>query len=215
MDQFEIEYTHHATAMEGNSLTYKDVKNLLLHQLTPNKKLLKDLYEVINHASAYEYLLAKANKFEPITEELIKKLHAILMDRFFFGGEYRKYNVYIQGASHVPPDHYLINNEIKQFLNVIKCFPKDEKIKKAAWLHGEFVRIHPFGDANHRIACLLMNYQLIIDGLRPIVIKWHDKRNYFAALDEFANNKNANEIVKIIEKLLSESNVSRDEIIIY
>lgn len=33
-----------------------------------------------------------------------------------------------------------------------------EPVEKAAWIHAEFVKIHPFQDGNGRTARLMMNY---------------------------------------------------------
>lgn len=44
-------------------------------------------------------------------------------------------------------------------------------IVRAALLHGELVKIHPFIDSNGRISRLIMNMDLMSDGYVPVIIK--------------------------------------------
>ena len=54
---------------------------------------------------------------------------------------------------------------------------------EAAWLHHEFVRIHPFQDGNGRISRLLMAYAYAKAGEFPPVIPAAGKPGYIAALE--------------------------------
>ena len=51
-------------------------------------------------------------------------------------------------------------------------------IVKACYLHGEFVKIHPFVDGNGRTARLLLNFELIKNGYPPVIIKNEDRVEY-------------------------------------
>ena len=53
---------------------------------------------------------------------------------------------------------------------------------EAAWLHHEFVRIHPFQDGNGRVSRLLMAYPYIKAGEFPPIIHADDKPAYLAVL---------------------------------
>lgn len=44
-------------------------------------------------------------------------------------------------------------------------------IGKATLLHGEFVKIHPFIDGNGRTARLLLNFELMMHGYAPVILK--------------------------------------------
>ncbi len=54
---------------------------------------------------------------------------------------------------------------------------------EAAWLHHEFVRVHPFQDGNGRMSRLLMAYVFARNGEFPPVLSAVGKRGYIAMLE--------------------------------
>jgi len=54
----------------------------------------------------------------------------------------------------------------------------------------EILKIYPFMDANGRLARLLLNYQLEMDGFLPVSITKSLRNRYFANIDEYKINKN-------------------------
>lgn len=73
-------------------------------------------------------------------------------------------------------------------------------IEKAAWIHAEFVRIHPFQDGNGRTARLMMNYTLMENGLPPTIIKTEGKVAYFKALETYSTEGNLLPFQTLVEK---------------
>ena len=57
-------------------------------------------------------------------------------------------------------------------------------IERATMLHIIFVGIHPFIDGNGRDSRLLLNLDLMKEGLPPIVIKTENRLSYYDALDK-------------------------------
>ena len=53
---FEIEYTHNSTAIEGNTLSLIQTKALLEDQISVGGKRLREIYEIVNHNKAYQYV---------------------------------------------------------------------------------------------------------------------------------------------------------------
>lgn len=53
---FEVEYTHHSTAIEGNTLTLMETKVVLEDGIAIGWKSLREIYEVVNHNKAYRYV---------------------------------------------------------------------------------------------------------------------------------------------------------------
>ena len=53
---FEIEYTHHSTAIEGNTLTLMETKLVLEDRISVGGKRLRELYEPLNHEKAFHYV---------------------------------------------------------------------------------------------------------------------------------------------------------------
>jgi hypothetical protein len=55
---------------------------------------------------------------------------------------------------------------------------------EAAWLHHQFVLVHPFQDGNGRMARALASLLYIKAGFFPPIVKLGDKKNYIHALDQ-------------------------------
>jgi Fic family protein len=57
-------------------------------------------------------------------------------------------------------------------------------LERAARLHVDFVKIHPFVDGNGRTARLLMNFELMKSGFLPVIFQAADRLAYYEALDK-------------------------------
>lgn len=184
---FEIEYTHNSTAIEGNTLTLIETRVLLEDGISIGGKRLRELYEAVNHRNAYRYVKECIEKGEPLSEKIVKDIHAILMDHIFTGGIYRNVNVYISGAQHTPPSPVEMYRQIKNFYADLSWKGNEiNLIELAAWTHAEFVKIHPFPDGNGRTSRLIMNYQLLANGFPAISIAKENRLDYFNALEAYA-----------------------------
>ena len=53
---FELTFTHNSTAIEGNTLTLMETKVVLEDGISVGGKELREIYEVINHKKAYQYV---------------------------------------------------------------------------------------------------------------------------------------------------------------
>lgn len=144
---FEIEYTHNSTAIEGNTLTLMETKVLLEDGISIGGKRLRELYEAVNHRNAYRYVKECIEKGEPLSEKIVKDIHAILMDHIFTGGIYRNVDVYISGEQHTPPSPNKMYRQIKNFYADLSWKGNElNLIELAAWPNAEFVKIYPFQD---------------------------------------------------------------------
>ena len=110
---FEIEYTHNSTAIEGNTLTLMETKVLLEDGISIGGKNLRELYESVNHRNAYRYVKQCIEQGIPLDENIVKDIHAMLMDHIFTGGIYRNVDVYISGAQHTPPSPVEMYRQVK------------------------------------------------------------------------------------------------------
>ncbi len=184
---FELTYTHHSTAIEGNTLTLMETKLLLEDGVTVGGKELREIYEVVNHKKAYDYVKRCIAEEKPLSEAIVKDLHAILTENIFVGGVYRKEEVRISGAGFVPPAGQEMYLQVKNFYrDIVEKEEKINPIELAAFTHAEFVRIHPFQDGNGRTARLLMNYQLMRHGFLPISVAKENRLEYYNALESYA-----------------------------
>ena len=184
---FEVEYTHNSNAIEGNTLTLMETKLVLEDAIAPGGKSLREIYEAVNHRNAYRYVKDCIGKKLPMSEKIVKDIHAILMENILVGGVYRNVDVYISGAQHTPPSPNEMYRQVKDFYADLgwkgSAF---DPIMLAAWTHAEFVRIHPFPDGNRRTSRLLMNYQLMMNQFVPISIAKENRLSYYNALESYA-----------------------------
>ena len=199
---FEIEYTHHSTAIEGNTLTLMETKLVLEDGISVGGKKLREIYEQLNHQKAFRYVKDCIEKGNILNEKIIKDIHAMLMENILVGGVYRNVDVYISGAQHTPPSPNEMYRQVKDFYADLTWKGQEMNlIELAAWTHGEFVRIHPFPDGNGRTSRLIMNYQLMANGFAPISIAKENRLEYFNALEVYAAEGNIIPFAEMISGL--------------
>ena len=121
-------------------------------------------------------------------------------------GKYRMENVLIGGAIHTPPDYLMVPIQMQKLVyednqEWIQYHP----VVRAALLHGEFVKIHPFVDGNGRTARLLLNLVLMLNGYPPIVIKKENRLAYYEALDTAHTTLNYSKFIHLIATLVLEA----------
>jgi len=185
---FRIEYTHNSTAIEGNTLSLIETKLILEDKLSVGGKELREIFEVTNHAKAYDYARRHVAEGKPLGESIVKDIHQIITENIFPGGIYRNVNVRIAGAGFEPPSPDEMYAQIKGFFADLPHKTDMPGIELAAWTHDEFVRIHPFADGNGRAARLIMNYQLMSGGWLPVSVAKEDRLRYFEVLEAYAIN---------------------------
>lgn len=198
---FELKFTHNSTAIEGNTLTLMETKVVLEDGISIGGKELREIYEVVNHKKAYEYVKKCISENKPLTENIVKDLHAILTENIIVGGIYRNQEVRISGAGFTPPAGNEMYTQIKGFYEDLKNKTDLNPIEFAAWTHAEFVRIHPFIDGNGRTSRLLMNYQLLSNGFLPVSVAKEDRLSYYNALEEYAVKGNLQPFAELVAGL--------------
>ena len=203
-----IEWTYNSNGIEGNTLTLKETK-VVLEGITIGGKSVKEHLEAINHSEAILYLEELAHKNSELTERDIKNIHQLILREIDSenAGRYRTENVIISGATHKPPEHFLLRDQMEQLILSLGSWTnKYHPLVVAALLHGEFVKIHPFVDGNGRTARLLMNFFAIKNGYPPLVIKKEQRVEYYDALDIAHTTKNytafAHLVVTLADKAL-------------
>lgn len=198
---FEVEYTHHSTAIEGNTLTLMETKVVLEDGIAIGGKSLREIYEVVNHRKAYQYVKDCVRQGLVLDEKIVKDIHALLMENILTGDIYRREEVMISGASHTPPAGNEMYAQIKNFYVEMEERKDLNGVELAAWTHAEFVRIHPFADGNGRTSRLLMNYQLLSKGFLPIFIAKENRLDYYNALDKYAAQGDLETFIELVAGL--------------
>ena len=204
-DEFMVEFTYNSNAIEGNTLTLKETA-MALEGMTIDKKPLKDHLEAVGHRDAFLYVQDIAKKDMPLSESVIKNIHAlVLMNRPEDKGVYRRIPVKIMGAYTEPVQPYLIEPKMTELLqsdNERKGAIHD--IERIARFHLEFEGIHPFIDGNGRTGRLLMNLELIKCGFPPINVKFTDRKRYYDAFDAYYKDGNPNKMIDMIAEYVNE-----------
>jgi len=183
-EQLILEWTYNSNAIEGNTLTLKETK-VVLEGITIGGKPMREHFEAINHKEAIDYVGEVVANNVPFTEHVIKSIHQLILKNIepSHAGVYRQENVLISGAAHSPPDYLRLAEQMSSLLADYHAF-SGHPLERAARLHTDFVKIHPFVDGNGRTARLLMNLDLMKSGLLPIVIRAVDRLAYYEALDK-------------------------------
>jgi len=207
-DYFKIGLTYSSNALEGNTLTESETKVVIEDGITIGGKPLKDHYEAIGHAEAFDFLYDIVNT-EGITEENIKKMHRLFYYRIDEknAGEYRKIKVFISGTKYVPPAPEKIPVLMQAFAkNIPELKKKYHPVEFSAILHKELVEIHPFIDGNGRTARLLMNLALLQSGYVITIIPPIRRSDYISSIVKTqVEPKNDMPFKKLIAEMVVES----------
>jgi len=198
---FEVEYTHNSTAIEGNTLTLIQTKAVLEDGISVGGKTLREIYEVVNHSKAFQFVKQCVAEGKPLNENIVKDIHALLMENILPGGIYRNVEVRISGAQHKPPVPSEMYRQVKEFYATLPYRDGMNAIELAAWAHAEFVKIHPFVDGNGRTSRMIMNYQLMAAGFLPVSIAKENRLPYFEALEAYAVGSDLKPFAEMIASL--------------
>lgn len=181
LDRFTINFTYESNAIEGNSLTLKDVTFILAENIVPKGKNLREVYETRNTRLANELLFN--NKIKITIQDIIK-LHSILIKDTDVQEGFKKIPNFLlmRDVKTTPPEK--VEEEMKNLIEWYDQIKKEEHpIKIATDFHGRFERIHPFEDGNGRVGRILINAILIENGYSPLIIRKTMKTAYFSALE--------------------------------
>ncbi len=164
---------HYSTQIEGNRLSREEVKDLIgKKKVISNTGRIRDEKEIKGYYVALDYIEKLAKTKAPITEDIIKHIHALVVG----GGstkvkpsEYREgQNIITDSLSgnivYMPPEAKDVAELMKEFVSWINT-PNDIPIPIiASIIHYQFVTIHPYFDGNGRTARLLTTLALHKNG---------------------------------------------------
>lgn len=202
-----LEWTYNTNAIEGNTLTMNETK-VVLEGITVGGKTMREHLEVINHRDAISYVEEIVHKEEQLSEWQIKNLHRLVLKGIDdeYAGVYRDQQVFIAGAKHTPPAHYLIKEKMEQMMKWYEEEgPHLHPVTRGAMLHAIFVGIHPFIDGNGRTSRLLLNLELMKDGFPPVIIKVENRLAYYEALDKAHTTEDYDDFIQLVAKEVEDS----------
>lgn len=195
-EAMDIEYTYESNRIEGNTLTLQETALVINEGVTIGGKSMREHLEAINHNEAIAFIKEIAQEAETVSERAILQIHALILRSINCenAGRYRTVPTLISGSRHTPPQPYLIEKQMEEFMLRFKALEAqgEHPIHIAAYLHDELVRIHPFIDGNGRTARLLMNLYLQSKGYAIISLKGDAESRiaYYKALEASHVEKN-------------------------
>ena len=182
LEDIRLRHTYHSDAIEGNTLTLQETKLVLEEGVTIGGKSLKDHVEAKNDADAFDLMIKMVHAKKQISQDIIQEIHEIVTKGILKeSGKYRTSNIRIAGLKTTLPSYSKIINLMQVYISNIQKL-KLHPIKKAAFIHYELVRIHPFLDGNGRVSRLITNLYLMKMGYPPIILKKEDRQKYYQVL---------------------------------
>ncbi len=180
-DQFILKLTYHSNSIEGSTLTEPDTAAILFDNVAlPNKSLTEQL-EAKNHQTALNYVFDHIAKKEKVDEDLVLKLHSMLMNGVRSdAGVYRSHGVRITGVNLPTANYMSIPKLIPEVMARITT--TTDIVALSASVHSKFEQIHPFSDGNGRVGRLLMNAMLLNANFAPAIIRQEQKQLYYTYL---------------------------------
>ncbi len=223
--------------IEGNHTT---IAEFIETKIAQHKSETKDekIVEIRNIENAMDFIdqnVTKSKIDKSFLSELHKKVVSGLSPKLegdATPGQYRKKNIKISGAKHVPPDHTQVGDymdELFKFIN--KEMPPKYDLLKIALAHHRFVWIHPFSNGNGRTVRLLTYGQLIKCKfnvkpgriINPAAVFCNNRKKYYTLLSKADNGtrvcllewsqyvlKGLEQEIKKIDRLLDYKYLSRN-----
>lgn len=205
-EYYKIGLTYASNALEGNTLSLVETKVVLEDGITIGGKPLKDHYETVGHAKAFDEII-KLSQNKTFTEADIKLLHKLFYEKIDNekAGKYRTSQVIITGSDVELPKPKELDEKMHEFiLQLPKLKVELHPVEYAAMVHIIFVNIHPFADGNGRVARLLMNLALLQSRYNIVVIPPVVRADYISALQE-TNKGNNTDFINFISEMVLES----------
>ena len=161
-----------------------------------NEKVVK---VVNNYLDAFLYAMSLASNKQELTENVLKDLHEKVVKDFSVGGLYRNVDISIKGSNHTPPSYLKVYDRMGKYFHQLSDESAD-LYYNIAFSHLQLMKIHPFLDGNGRLARIVLNYELVLNGLKPIYVEYDQRQKYFDMLEDFKVNKNIQPFIDFLKE---------------
>lgn len=202
---FDTEYTYESNRIEGNTLTLLETDLIINKGLTVSGKKMQEHLEAVNHKNAIEYIRDIVHDDQELSEETLRKLHAIVLAGIDFknAGVWRVDRVRILGSRHICPNPIKIPMLMKEFFDYYEANKNTQHpVILSANMHEKLVTIHPFIDGNGRTARLMMNLILLKHGYPITIISSENKARaeYYQTLEmaQISDNKDNSDFIRLV-----------------
>ncbi|MGF6375367.1 Fic family protein [Clostridiales Family XIII bacterium PM5-7] len=186
----QIDMAYNSNHIEGNSLTYEEIKYIYDTRLIINNMNIPvdDVIEVANHFVLFNYMLETAT--EPLTEAMIKEYHKILksgtsdaLKPSFMVGGYKILPNSIGGITETTlPEK--VEPTMKKLLREYNQLEK-ASLKDLVDFHCQFEKIHPFQDGNGRVGRIVLFKECLKHNIMPFIVLDSEKGFYYQGLKEY------------------------------
>src|SRR3989344_149778 len=169
LNRFTANFTYESNALEGNSLTLKDVVIVMFENASIKGKDLREIYDARNSRKVVELIMK--NKFSVSHKDIIG-LHKMLVKDMNIQAGYKKIPNFIEGSkvkTALPEETYEKMDELIKWYH--QSVSRMHPIKLASLFHGKFEQIHPFEDGNGRVGRFLINSIPIKNKYPPLIIR--------------------------------------------
>ena len=203
-EDFARRFSWSTNAIEGNTLSLEETIAVIDYDEVRSNHTYSEYTDAKNVYHAIRKMLFPFAK-TVIDEEWIKKTNGYIRH---MQGEYRDTSVYIGNLSeavYYPPDPQDVPELMENWMREanMEAAAVKEIFEKIAASHVRFERIHPFSDGNGRTGRMIMNQQLINNGLLPVSIQPTGK--YREAFRRYDKNGDLSEMVYVLLKSELES----------
>lgn len=198
---YNILFAYNSAKIENQQITYHDTREVFENGRVSNfSGDPRTLFEIRNQKFCTAFLQDKILNREPVSVDLIRSIHAVLMsgcydERRYIGlgerpGAFRTHDFTVGRANvglearDIEPELTYLCSEVSS-LTASGPLPKESVLKCAAWFHLNFEYIHPFADGNGRVGRTLLNYILVVNDHPPAIIFDEHKEQYYHALECF------------------------------
>lgn len=200
---FEISYVQGTTSIEGNTLTLRQTYDLLVNDLSPNDKSLREINEVQNFKRVKAYRDRCRGK---VAIDFIKTLHSLIMSNIDIqsAGVFRRVdNVGISGCDLQVTPAVLIESELMAIVNeyYTRIAEGWHPFEEAVMFHYKFEMIHPFTDGNGRVGREIFNYMLTRIGYPKLLFLGSDRTTYITSL-KMGNDEKYADMIAVFSKLI-------------
>ncbi len=186
----QIDLTYNSNHIEGSRLSKEQTRYIYETNtigVTDETLSVDDIIETTNHFRCIDFVIEHAE--EPLTEEMIKRLHALLKagtsdaDRPWFAvGEYKRLPNEVGGKETAAPED--VPAAMRALLQEYTG-KRRVSLEEILDFHYRLEMIHPFQDGNGRVGRLIIFKECLAHHIVPFIITEELKMYYYRGLDRW------------------------------
>ena len=186
----QIDLTYNSNHIEGSRLSKEQTRYIYETNtigVTDEAVSVDDIVETTNHFRCIDFIIEHAE--EPLTEEMIKRLHALLKagtsdaDRPWFAvGEYKRLPNEVGGKETAAPED--VPAAMRALLQEYTG-KREVSLEEILDFHYRLEMIHPFQDGNGRVGRLIIFKECLAHHIVPFIITEELKMYYYRGLDRW------------------------------